>query len=339
MIFYYIAVSSSTNKRVQGRVEADDEAAARKRINKMGLALLTLSDTPIEENDPEAKYKREFYFEARDSSNVAQSGTIIAKSDIEAYSRLRDEFSFTVEAIYLPDATEEEKKRARTEGLTSIETLLALADEAKRQKKKETLSGALQDVVQRFEQRQKDDKAAKAAANIDENLLSSASEHIHSNALPVHKKLIVAFSSILMPEQGHTRKQAFTTMVHLLFARKVTKASEKARNELREAVHSVSFFSALVIIFEKICFTIAGLFTAYALIGLFVLSLPASSITPFFLGLTTGTLIPFIAFAGLTLGLSAHSYYLFKSNKCLGSLVATGCMAIFLTLLGVNVVY
>lgn len=120
--FQYTAVNSA-GKKLNGAIGAINESAARKQLNTLGISILSIkqtADTPkkTQTNQPGTSTDlSKLEFEAYDKTGQKVVGTIPASSRYKAYQRLIDEYQFNVSFIVPFGATEEEKAKARQEGL------------------------------------------------------------------------------------------------------------------------------------------------------------------------------------------------------------------------------
>ncbi|MBI5413034.1 hypothetical protein HZA42_01635 [Candidatus Peregrinibacteria bacterium] len=124
--FHYIALNQA-GKELSGVVEAQDEVAARKNLNQLGLSIVSLKAieagvtgvAPAEGAAP-VSAKPIFEFEAVDKSGKKVAGTIKADDDVKAFARLFGEYQFNVNSIYSASASLEEKEAARKAGILEI---------------------------------------------------------------------------------------------------------------------------------------------------------------------------------------------------------------------------
>jgi hypothetical protein len=106
MKYKYIALNSE-QKTLAGTIEAKNEQEARDRLNKLSLAVLSLS-LINETADTETSGFDRYNFEARDKANKKVVGTISAENKLNALKRLKEEYELTVFSLYTNSDTPEE---------------------------------------------------------------------------------------------------------------------------------------------------------------------------------------------------------------------------------------
>ncbi len=121
MKFFYTALTTD-NKKITGVLDTPDREGATGELHKMGVAILSVNEISEEEyvkfqrEEEENKAKkgiRTFQFLASDNFGKEIEGTIDALDDYAAYKRLREEYQFKIDNLYISSATEEEKARAK----------------------------------------------------------------------------------------------------------------------------------------------------------------------------------------------------------------------------------
>ncbi|MBU0982059.1 hypothetical protein KKC94_05200 [Patescibacteria group bacterium] len=123
--FAYTAVNQS-GKKLSGSISAPTEDAARKQLNTLGVALLTIeqtAETPVQTQTAEPGTSSElqkFEFEAYDKLGKRVVGTIPASSRYKAFQRLVDEYGFEVSYVVKIGASDEEKEKAKREDLSAL---------------------------------------------------------------------------------------------------------------------------------------------------------------------------------------------------------------------------
>ncbi len=123
--FQYTAVNSA-GKKLNGAIGAINETEARKQLNTLGISILSIQQTATTPNQTQTSQPgtstdlSKLEFEAYDKTGQKVVGTIPASSRYKAYQRLVDEYQFNVSYIVPFGATEEEKTKARQEGLTVL---------------------------------------------------------------------------------------------------------------------------------------------------------------------------------------------------------------------------
>jgi len=150
-MFYYLAVSGSDNRRMNGQIDASNEMAARNELNRMGLSVLSISDKASAEIGTSDTVI--FEFEALDRTQKKVSGTIDALDLTAAYSRLQDEFTFQVAYICRTDATNTEKEQARAQGMAEVEKVIAKKAQAEEAANNKNLKDSLSTLVKKAEQK------------------------------------------------------------------------------------------------------------------------------------------------------------------------------------------
>jgi hypothetical protein len=121
MKFSYVALTGD-NKKITGVLESDNMEIAQSELHKMGVAIISVNDITEEEyeklkQDQKAisieKGIQTFTFIAEDKNKKEIEGTIDAIDASSAYKRLRTEYQFKVNELYLSSASDEEKKASK----------------------------------------------------------------------------------------------------------------------------------------------------------------------------------------------------------------------------------
>lgn len=124
MLFNYTVVGEQGTQQ-KGKIEAVSEDDAKKKLNGMGLTVLTLdSEEKEEERGTEKSHLKHFLFSGKDIDGQEVEGTIEAEGELSAYQRLVEEFGVVVHWIILeglPKAVQEAKKK---NSVKNIETLI-----------------------------------------------------------------------------------------------------------------------------------------------------------------------------------------------------------------------
>lgn len=155
--FYYLAVANADNRKMTGQIDAQTIESARQELNKIGLSVLTISaEKPADYAKNNAKPDdsgniKAFEFEATDRNGKDVGGTIDALDLENAYNRLTDEFNFQVACVYSANATEEEKAKAKKEGVSLILKMKVDREVAEAEDRKKTFKGSLQNLVRKAE--------------------------------------------------------------------------------------------------------------------------------------------------------------------------------------------
>lgn len=123
--FQYTAVNAS-GKKLSGIIGASTEDDARKQLNTFGISLLaidkigeTTSATVTQEPGTSSELPK-FEFEAYDKAGRKVLGTIPASNGYKAFKRLVDEYQFEVAYVVPAGASEEDRSKAKQEGLTAL---------------------------------------------------------------------------------------------------------------------------------------------------------------------------------------------------------------------------
>lgn len=123
--FQYTAVNGA-GKKLSGVIGASTEDDARKQLNTFGISLLAIEkvgETPLATVTQEPGTSSDlpkFEFEAFDKMGRKVLGTIPASSRYKAFKRLMDEYQFEVAYVVPSGATEEERLKAKQEGLAPL---------------------------------------------------------------------------------------------------------------------------------------------------------------------------------------------------------------------------
>jgi hypothetical protein len=166
--FYYVSVSNSAKKRLAGSISAEAEKEAREKLNKVGMAILSISSEKISEWDEQ----HAFEFSVTQKNDEELSGEILAEGEIEVFDRLAEEFEFKrINYIYKTTASEEEKMKAREKSVKDIIERKEQEDAQKEDMEKRTFSGGLKSLVKLTEKEKQDEEARRL-----ENLKKFSSE-------------------------------------------------------------------------------------------------------------------------------------------------------------------
>jgi hypothetical protein len=123
--FQYTAVNSA-GKKLSGVIGAASEDDARKQLNTFGISLLAIEkvgETPVASVTQEPGTSSElpkFEFEAYDKMGRKVLGTIPASNRYKAFKRLMDEYQFEVSYVVPSGASEEDRLKAKQEGLDAL---------------------------------------------------------------------------------------------------------------------------------------------------------------------------------------------------------------------------
>lgn len=124
--FKYTAINAE-NQKLSGSIDAVDEVEARAKLNGFGMSIIDMHE--LSETEMQAlAAQQKLQFHAQDSSGKNIVGTIAADSEIEAYTKLKDEYGLTIVQIG---------------GNTDMQTLENLYGQRKKPKKgEETMESA-----------------------------------------------------------------------------------------------------------------------------------------------------------------------------------------------------
>lgn len=140
MIKYKYTVINQENKQLDGIISAIDENAARKELNDLGFAIISIQKTTEETFDntnvnPETPQQIPvFEFSAIDKNNRRIIGTIQSQDRYSAFRRLIDEYAFKVEYIVDNNLDEASKEQAKMLGVLDLNDKLQEESLAKTEK-------------------------------------------------------------------------------------------------------------------------------------------------------------------------------------------------------------
>ncbi len=140
MKFYYSAISTLSRKKLVGSVSTKSEGEAREKLNKAGMAILSI--TTNQQDDWSTK--KIYEFEVLDKRSEKFSGEIVAKNRGEVYDRLEKEFKFKkINYICESTASEEEKIEAYENSVREIILKKQKEEEEEADEEMRTFSGSL----------------------------------------------------------------------------------------------------------------------------------------------------------------------------------------------------
>ncbi|MBI2464454.1 hypothetical protein HYV57_05860 [Candidatus Peregrinibacteria bacterium] len=116
--FKYTAVNQQ-NKKISGIIHASAETDARQELNVLGFSILHMEIAPEKEEKTDETIQK-LKFEALDKSGKKILGSIRSINILQAYTRLTDEYKFTVTALYPENSTEEIIQKARNIEIISL---------------------------------------------------------------------------------------------------------------------------------------------------------------------------------------------------------------------------
>ncbi len=140
--FYFTAVSNSAKKKLVGSFEAETEKDARDRINKLGMAILSLG------NEPPTDCLKPFVFSVTETNGREFVGELFEESAQVVFSRLEDEFTFQkINYIFAADIPEEEKIYACQNSIPELIEQKRKEEERKSDLEKRTITGSFKSLV------------------------------------------------------------------------------------------------------------------------------------------------------------------------------------------------
>lgn len=120
MTFHYIALSAE-QKELSGVIEAADEQSARKKLNNLGLSIVSINQVDsFTQAAAAGDNKNVFEFEGIDKNSKRVTGTIKAITPIQAYARLTDEYLLSVLSLFKSTLAPAEKEEAKKMGVESL---------------------------------------------------------------------------------------------------------------------------------------------------------------------------------------------------------------------------
>lgn len=122
MPFFKYTVANAEGKKLSGTVEAPSEESARTELNNLGFSILVLTQS---ENLPKINPDHsKFIFEAIDKNSKNITGTIPANTIDAALSKLENEYSLTITAIWPENVSEQEINLAKISGAKRLQNKL-----------------------------------------------------------------------------------------------------------------------------------------------------------------------------------------------------------------------
>jgi hypothetical protein len=196
MKIQYTALTTE-NKKVTGVMDLPDKDAARAELHKMGVAIISVEEISEEEYVKFQKEQEEFkvqkgiktyQFMATDPYGKDVEGTIDAMEDFSAYKRLREEYQFKVENLYLMTATEMEKTQAKA--------MLEAYEEQLKQSQATTKKGERRTAAQEEKEETEEDINREIVAEID-RVINNAKKTIESHPDFFSSQLLVEIQTTL----------------------------------------------------------------------------------------------------------------------------------------------
>lgn len=272
MKFYYVVVTNVAQKKITGTLKADSAKTVHAQLNKMGLAVLTLSQQKPANWDSDPYYL-EFEFEAQDKSNSFLQGTIKAPNPIVALDQLTEDLQLKVRAIYLVNAKEEQKQIARKNSIAEIRQIKENCEKAQAEREKRTLSGGLSALV-----KMASCNSAKSELEKEKSTFSPPPVTSPKLAFPKSKGSIQPFSlenyfknkfdkfyflltEIIVPSSNKTRQQACNELSDLFFKPKELKKEEQKQENSTWDSLRIQFWLGM----EQLTFFLALIFGLYFL--------------------------------------------------------------------------
>lgn len=136
--FKYTAVNQQ-NKKISGIIRASTERDARQELNVLGFSILHMEIAPEKEEKTDESIQK-LKFEALDKSGKKILGSIRSSNILLAYTRLTDEYKFTVTALYPENAQEDIIQKARNIEILSLKNQYIESKKRPEQKKEEDRS-------------------------------------------------------------------------------------------------------------------------------------------------------------------------------------------------------
>ncbi|MBP9718366.1 hypothetical protein KBD59_03660 [Candidatus Gracilibacteria bacterium] len=118
LAFHYVAINPQ-RQQLSGVIEAADEQTARKKLNDLGVSIISISlvDAPAHDEST----KPVFEFEAFDKNGKKIVGTIVGEDALVAYARLFEAYQLNVIYLCVRNASESEKNEARKNGIADLQ--------------------------------------------------------------------------------------------------------------------------------------------------------------------------------------------------------------------------
>lgn len=140
--FYFTAVSNSAKKKLVGSFESETEREARDRINKFGMAILSIG------NEPPLDCLKPFVFSVTETNGQEFVGELFEESAQEAFGRLENEFTFRkINYIFAAEISEEEKIYALQNSVSELREQKRKEEEHKVDLEKRTITGSIKSLV------------------------------------------------------------------------------------------------------------------------------------------------------------------------------------------------
>lgn len=158
MKFYYTAISTSAKKKLVGSISAKSEKETREKLNKAGMAILSITTEKPDNWDAE----NIFEFEVLDKRNEKFLGEIAAENEGTIFDRLNEEFEFKkINYICNSTASEEEKMKARESSVREIILEKQKEKEEKANEEMRTFSGSLKALAKmKITEKEEDDESS-----------------------------------------------------------------------------------------------------------------------------------------------------------------------------------
>jgi hypothetical protein len=170
--FKYL-VANQEGKKLSGTVEAPDKGTAQEELNNLGFSILNLDETKETISlDPTLS---KFVFEAVDKNMKLITGTIPAKDEKGAFTKLETQYGLSVSSIWPEGATAEQITQAKTNGISTL---------------KDGLDPNQKQEIQESESKSEDQKK-------QEEIVKTKIEHVLSSV----NELLAKFDEVIEPKQ------------------------------------------------------------------------------------------------------------------------------------------
>ena len=174
MKFYYSAISTSAKKKLMGSISAESEKEARKKLNKMGMAILSIGAEKPDDWGKTSERRKVFEFAAINKIGTEICGEIFTENSDDVFDLLTEELKFKkINYICNSAASEEEKIKARESSVREIMSRKQKEEERKADEEMRTFSGSLKALVKmqitKKEEDEKEDLSEKNPTKFSNN--------------------------------------------------------------------------------------------------------------------------------------------------------------------------
>lgn len=356
--FYFTAISSKSQKRRSfGEIQAVNEKKARRKLNSLGLSILTIGlEKPT--NWQEYTTLKFFEFEAENKAGKEFRGTIDASDLIECYDQLIG-FGLKVKYVCAVTATPAAKEEARKNGVSLILKTKSERTAKAAEVKLRTIKGGLGALVQMAEgtygktqktelaEKQKSTQLestdnGKTTTNTDTSskqtaaLTDTATKKFESKSVRLRhffEQFYFHLTEIVIPLAGKTRQDAWQGLKKLLFSHK-----EKALNSKQwVSLKWRGVLERFWLVAEEIVGTLAFVYFAYFALGSLALRFDWGKLSRLAeITLVDNTTISFLAFSSIFLWFLIWLRERLTSWSAPRTLLLFTCGGIFLFLAGIN---